>query len=194
MMGLLRRAADAVDRMNDAIGTAIAWLSLFMVLFGAYNAVARWATRIVGFNLSSNAFNELQWYAFSTIFLLGAAWGLRHDVHVRVDVVYSRLSARARAWIDLLGSLLFLLPFCVMMLWVSWPPVMRSFLIREVSPDPGGLPRWPIKALLLVSFALLFVQGLAIAVRQVDVIRLGTPAAEPRVGPGEPDVRHGEGL
>jgi TRAP-type mannitol/chloroaromatic compound transport system permease small subunit len=192
-MGFLRRAADAVDRLNDSIGMAITWLSLFMILFGAYNAIARWATRLAGVNLTNNAFNELQWYAFSVIFLLGAAWGLRHDVHVRVDVLYARVGTRGRAWIDLLGTLLFLLPFCVMMLWVSWPPVLRSFQIREMSPDPGGLPRWPIKALLLVSFALLFLQGLAIAVRQVDALRSDTAPSEPRVFPGEPDVRHGEG-
>ena len=193
-MRLLRRGADAIDRLNDGIGKAVTWLSLFMILFGAYNAIARWATRIVGVNLSTNALNELQWYAFSIIFLLGAAWGLRHDAHVRVDVVYARVSARTKAWIDLLGTLLFLLPFCVMMLWVSWPPVARSFANREMSPDPGGLPRWPIKALLIVSFVLLFLQGLAVIVRQIDALRTGTPPAEPRVMPGEPDVRHGEGV
>ena len=110
LMKLLHRAADAVDRVNDAMGSAIAWLTLLMILFGAYNAVARWGTRYVGVSLSSNALNELQWYLFSIIFLLGAAWGLRHNVHVRVDVLYGRLSERTQAWIDLLGSLLFLIP------------------------------------------------------------------------------------
>lgn len=186
-MNVLRRVAAAIDRMNDGIGTAVTWLSLLMIGFGAYNAVARYATRFAGLNLSSNALNELQWYLFSVIFLLGAAWGLRHDVHVRVDVLYARQSRRTQAWIDLLGTVLFLIPFCVMMLWVSWPAVVRSFAIREVSPDPGGLPRWPIKGLLIVSFVLLLLQGLAVIVRQVDVIRSGVP-------PAEPDVRHGEGL
>lgn len=171
VVNLLRRAADTVDRVNDRMGSAIAWLTLLMVLFGAYNAVARWATRYVGVSLSSNALNELQWYLFSVVFLLGAAWGLRHNVHVRVDVLYGRISERAQAWIDLLGSVLFLIPFCAMMLWVSWPAVARSFAVREVSPDPGGLPRWPIKALLLVSFVLLLLQGLALVVRRMDVLR-----------------------
>lgn len=191
-MRLLRRGADAIDGLNDGIGKAVTWLSLFMILFGAYNAIARWATRLVGVNLSTNALNELQWYAFSVIFLLGAAWGLRHDAHVRVDVVYARVSDRTRAWINLLGTVLFLLPFCVMMLWVSWPPVARSFAIREMSPDPGGLPRWPIKGLLIVSFVLLFLQGLAVIVRQIDTLCTGMPAAEPRLAPGEP--RAGEGV
>jgi TRAP-type mannitol/chloroaromatic compound transport system permease small subunit len=190
----LRRAADAVDRLNDGIGSAITWLSIVMILFGAYNALGRWATRFVGVNLSNNALQELQWYLFSVIFLLGAAWGLRHDVHVRVDVLYSRLSLRGKAWIDLVGTVFFLLPFCVMMLWVSYPAVARSWAVREGSPDPGGLPRWPIKALLLVSFSLLLIQGLALLVRQVDAIRKGVAPGEPRAGPGEPDVRHGEGL
>ena len=193
-MNVLRRVAAAIDRMNDGIGTAVTWLSLLMIGFGAYNAVARYATRFAGLSLSSNALNELQWYLFSVIFLLGAAWGLRHDVHVRVDVLYARRSRRTQAWIDLLGTVLFLIPFCVMMLWVSWPAVARSFAIREVSPDPGGLPRWPIKGLLIVSFVLLLLQGLAVIVRQVDVIRSGVPPAEPHPGPAEPDVCHGEGL
>ena len=193
-MNVLRRVAAAIDRMNDGIGTAVTWLSLLMIGFGAYNAVARYATRFAGLSLSSNALNELQWYLFSVIFLLGAAWGLRHDVHVRVDVLYARRSRRTQAWIDLLGTVLFLIPFCVMMLWVSWPAVARSFAIREVSPDPGGLPRWPIKGLLIVSFVLLLLQGLAVIVRQMDVIRSGVPPAEPHPGPAEPDVCHGEGL
>ena len=170
-MPFLSRVASAIDRLNDRIGSTVTWLTLVMVFFGAYNALARWATRYAGVNLSSNAFNELQWYLFSVIFLLGAAWGLRHDVHVRVDIVHSRLSERGRAWTDLLGTLLFLIPFCGLMLWVSWPAVARSWQIREVSPDPGGLPRWPIKALLLVSFALLLLQGLALLVRQVRLSR-----------------------
>ena len=188
-MSLLRRAAAAVERLNDSIGSATSWLVLAMVLMGAYNALARWATRYVGMPLSSNALNEIQWYMFSIIFLLGAAHGLRHDVHVRVDVLRERLSERGRAWIDLLGTTLLLIPFCVLMLWVSWTPVVRSWQVREVSPDPGGLPRWPIKALLLVCFGLLLLQGLAMVVRQLDVIREDGPPE-----PDEVDVRHGEGL
>lgn len=142
-----------------------------MVLIGAFNAIARYATPYIGISLSSNALNELQWYIFSVIFLLGAAYGLRVDAHVRVDVVYSRLSRKAKGWVDLLGTLIFLLPFCAVMLWVSYPTVRNSFIIREVSPDPGGLPRWPIKALILVSFALLLLQGIALAIRSVEKIR-----------------------
>ncbi|HCR04496.1 MAG TPA: C4-dicarboxylate ABC transporter substrate-binding protein [Gemmatimonadetes bacterium] len=192
-MSFLRRAAAVVDRLNDLMGSATSWLVLAMVLMGAYNALARWATRYVGIPLSSNALNEIQWYMFSIIFLLGAAHGLRHDVHVRVDVLRERLVERGRAWIDLFGTTLMLVPFCVLMLWVSWTPVVRSWQVREVSPDPGGLPRWPIKALLLVCFGLLLLQGLAMAVRQLDTIReRGTPEG-PRIGPDAAGVRQEEG-
>lgn len=183
-MRILSRLAGAVERLNDRIGAVLRWLALAMVLIGAYNALARYLTRFAGVPLSSNALNELQWYLFSLIFLLGAAYGLRTDVHVRVDVLFQRLSARRQAWIDLLGTLLFLLPFSVVMLEVSWPVVKASWAVRETSPDPGGLPRWPIKAVILVSFGLLALQGLAHLVRQVEVIR-SAGAEEPHARPHE---------
>ncbi len=172
-MRLLLRLSAGIDRANDRIGAAIQWLVLLMVLVGAFNALARYATRYTGISLSSNAYFDLQWYMFSLIFLLGAAYGLNNDVHVRVDVLYSRLSVRGRAWIDLAGSVLFLLPFCIMMLWVSWPFVRNSWAVLEGSPDPGGLPRYPIKTLILVSFFLLFLQGVSQTIKQVERIRTG---------------------
>lgn len=165
------RFVRAVDRLNDAIGHAIAWLTLAMVLLAAGNAVARYLGRSIGWNLSSNAYLELQWYLFSAVFMLGAAYALRRGAHVRVDVFYSRLSVRGKAWIDLLGTLLLLLPFCLLMLWLSWPSVRGSWAIRETSPDPGGLVRYPIKSLILVCFALLVLQGVAEVVRQVAILR-----------------------
>lgn len=170
-MPTLKRFAAAIDGLNDTIGGAIRWLALIMVLVGAFNALARYATRYTDVSLSSNAYLDLQWYMFSLIFLLGAAYGLNHDVHVRVDVLYERLSEKTRAWIDLVGTVLFLLPFSILFLWVSWPAVRNSWSIREVSPDPGGLPRYPIKAVILICFILLILQGLAQVVKQVEVIR-----------------------
>jgi TRAP-type mannitol/chloroaromatic compound transport system permease small subunit len=178
-VNLLRRGAGAIEALNDAIGGALRWVTLIMVLLGAYNAIARYLTRSVGVALSSNALYELQWYAFSLIFLLGAAYGFRHDVHVRVDVLYNRLSARARAWIDIVGTVFFLLPFSIVMLVVAWPTVRASWAVRETSPDPGGLSRYPIKAMILVCFALLALQGLAHLVRQVEVLRGEEPAVPP---------------
>jgi len=174
----LLKFSRAIDRLNDRIGAAIQWLTLVMVLVGSFNALARWATRYTGVALSSNAYIDLQWYLFSLVFLLGAAWGLNHDVHVRVDVLYSRLSAKARAWIDLVGTVLFLLPFCAMMLWVSFPMVRASWSVREASPDPGGLARYPIKAVILVAFLLLLLQGLSEVVKRLAIIR----------GEAEPDL------
>lgn len=170
-MQILSRFAGAVEGLNDRIGAVLRWMALAMVLIGAYNALARYLTRFVGVPLSSNALNELQWYLFSLIFLLGAAYGLRKDVHVRVDVLFQRLTAKRRAWIDLIGTIVFLLPFAILMLKVSWPVVAASWAVRETSPDPGGLPRYPIKAVVLVSFALLALQAVAHLVRQIEVIR-----------------------
>lgn len=175
-MILLKRFAHAVDGLNERIGGAIRWLSLLMVLLGAFNAIARYLTKYTGVSLASNAYTELQWYFFSLIFLLGAAYGLRHDVHVRVDVLFARLSRKAQAWIDVAGTVLFLIPFCILMLWVSWPAVRNSWSVREVSPDPGGLPRYPIKAVILICFVLLLLQGVSHVIKQVEVIRGEVPA------------------
>ena len=194
-MQTLRTLAGAVDRLNQRLGSVLRWLALLMLLMGAYNAVARYLTRYAGVSLSSNALNEAQWYLFSVIFLLGAAYGLKVDAHVRVDVLYGRVSERARGWIDLLGTVLFLIPFTLVMLWVSYPTVRNSWVIREVSPDPGGLPRYPIKALILVSFALLLLQGLSQTVKAVDRIRGadGGDEVQDREGPPEPGTEHSAG-
>jgi len=175
-MRRLLRIADAIDRSTDRLGRTVAWLALVMVLIGAFNAIARYAGRFLGLNLSSNAYIELQWYMFSLIFLLAAAWALKRGAHVRVDVFYNRLSIRVQAWIDLIGALALLLPFSVFVLIVSWPSIRNAWGIREVSPDPGGLPRWPLKPLILVCFALLIVQGLAEAIRALARLRGVEPA------------------
>jgi len=149
----------------------IRWLSLVMVLVGAATAILRYFSRGLGLSFNLTPQTELQWYLFSLIFLLGAAYGLRHDVHVRVDVLYSELNPKKRAWIDLIGHVLFLIPFCVVMLYVSWPAVQNSWSIREMSPDPGGLPRYPIKMVILLSFVLLVGQGYSQILKQVSILR-----------------------
>jgi TRAP-type mannitol/chloroaromatic compound transport system permease small subunit len=183
---MARTFLRAVDRLSASVGVLVNWLLAAMILIGAFNAVARYVTRGTGLNLSSNAYIELQWYLFSLVFLLGAACVLRTDGHVRVDVLYSRLSARGQAWINTLGTLLFLIPFCVMMLWVSSPAVAASWRIREVSPDPGGLPRYPIKAVILAGFALLLLQGVAELVRAVGVLRGERRPGPATAGPHDP--------
>jgi TRAP-type mannitol/chloroaromatic compound transport system permease small subunit len=166
-----------IDRLTDATYRATRWLVLVMIVLGAFNALARYATRYTGVAMSSNAALDVQWYLFAVVFLLGAAYGLRHGVHVRVDVVHERLSGRVRAWIELVGTVLLAIPFCVMMLVTSWPAVRNSWAIREGSPDPGGLARYPIKTVLLLGFALLLLQALMHVVRQVAVLRGREPEA-----------------
>lgn len=180
------RLVVAIDRVSGAVGGAILWLVGVMVALGAFNAVARYLTRSTPLDLSSNAYIELQWYLFSIVFLLGGAYALREDAHVRVDLLYGRLGPRGRAWIDLVGTLVFLIPFSLMMLWASWPSVAASWRVRELSPDPGGLPRYPIKALVLVAFALLLMQGIAELLKRIAVLR-GAPAVpiEPHHRPEE---------
>jgi len=156
-----------VDGLNERLGRAVSWLALAMVLVGAYNAVVRYLGRFAGWNLSSNAYIEAQWYMFSALFLLGAGYTLKVDRHVRVDVLYGRLSGRGKAITDLLGGLVFLLPFCFFCLWVSWPSVRNSWAVWEISPDPGGLPRWPIKSLILVAWGLVALQGIAEVLRNL---------------------------
>ena len=170
-MRILRKISRLIDALNDRIGVAIRWMALFMVVIGAVSAVVRYFARSQGWTPNLTPATEIQWYLFSIIFLLGAAYGLNHDVHVRVDVMYERMTPKVQAWIDLCGTLLFLLPFSIMMLYVSYPAVRSSWDIKETSPDPGGLARWPIKMLILVSFALLVLQGLSQLVKQIEVIR-----------------------
>jgi TRAP-type mannitol/chloroaromatic compound transport system permease small subunit len=165
------RIERAIDTVSGGIGRAASWLVVIMVLIGAFNAIARYLGRFLGVHLSSNTWLELQWYLFSLIFLLGAAYVLREDRHVRVDVLFGRLSARAQAVINVLGTLLLLVPFSAFVLWVSWPIVRSSWRIREMSPDPGGLPRYPLKAMILICFALLLLQAVAELIREARRVR-----------------------
>jgi TRAP-type mannitol/chloroaromatic compound transport system permease small subunit len=165
--------------MNDAVGRVVYWLGLAMVLIAAFNSVVRYLGRFIGTDWSSNAYLEAQWYLFSVVFLLGAAYTLRHEGHVRVDVIFSRFSAKGKAWIDLAGTVLFLIPFCVLMIWVSIPSVEHSWAVMEMSPDPGGLPRYPIKTLIPIAFFLLILQALSMTVRSVATIRGITIDTEP---------------
>lgn len=190
-MHTLLRIAHRIDQTNEWIGRVVYWLTLVMVGVGAYNALVRYLDRFTGLGLSSNTYIELQWYMYSLIFLLGAAYTLKHNAHVRVDVLFMRLTPRGRAWVNLGGALLFLLPFCILVIWTSWPTVHNSWAVLEVSPDPGGLPRYPIKTIIPIAFVLLFLQGVSLAIKQIAFLR--DPAAEDIPGHAQSDSGKAKG-
>jgi TRAP-type mannitol/chloroaromatic compound transport system permease small subunit len=165
------RPLRVIEACTESVGVLATWLTLLMVLVGAGNALARYGGKFFGLALGSNALLELQWYLFTLVFFLGASYALKQDAHVRVDLLFSRASARTRAWIDLWGTILLLFPFCSVTLFVSWPSVRNSVMIGEGSPDPGGLLRWPIKLVILGALALLILQGLVQIAKAVAVLR-----------------------
>lgn len=177
--------ARLIDGMNRRLAQIMGWALFGMVLVGAYNAIARSLEKGLGLELSSNAYIEAQWYLFSLVFLLGAPHALRSNAHVRVDVLYGEHSERGKAWTDLLGGALFLLPFCAFAIWISWDFVSNSIAVREVSPDPGGLPRWPLKLVVPIAFALLGLQGISEVVKRIAFLRGVAPE---EIGLEEPAV------
>ena len=175
MRGLLAlglQFARGIDALNEIVGRGVKWLVLAATLISAVNASLRY-----GFDLSSNAWLELQWYLFALIFLLGAGYTLKHNGHVRIDVIYGRLSTRVQAWIDLFGSLLFLLPVAGLMAWFSWSMFVEAWSIQEVSADSGGLLRWPIKLALPLGFGLLFLQGVSESIKRAGMLAGQLPFA-----------------
>ena len=165
-MNLLLRLSRAIDALNRRVGRSVLWLVLVAVLISAINAVTRKL-----FNLSSNAFLELQWYLFSAIFLLGAGYTLLHNEHVRIDVISARLSPRTRAAIDIVGTLFFLLPMALIILKLSWPLFVDAFWSGEVSSNAGGLTRWPVKLLIPAGFALLALQGVSELIKRIGFLQ-----------------------
>jgi len=169
-MRFMLALARLIDAINDRVGRAVAWLVLAAVLVSSGNAAFRYA-----FSLSSNAWLEIQWYLFSAIFLLAAGYTLRHDAHVRIDVLYGRYSPRARAWLDILGGLFFLMPMALLILYFSWFVFMQSYVGHEVSSDAGGLLRWPVKLLMPIGFGLLVLQGVSQIVKRIAFLRGAAP-------------------
>jgi TRAP-type mannitol/chloroaromatic compound transport system permease small subunit len=158
-----------IDRFTEIVGTITYWLVPIVVAVGVWNVANRYVGRAIGRTLGSNVFIEAQWYIFSVIFFLGGAYALKHGEHVRVDLFYSNWEPRRKALADLVGTLFYLMPFCLLLIYFSWPTVEQSWRIREVSPDPSGLPRYPLKTFLLISPALLFIQGISEAIKNYAV-------------------------
>jgi TRAP-type mannitol/chloroaromatic compound transport system permease small subunit len=161
MKGLLA-LSRLIDGLNERVGKATYWLILVAVLISTGNAIVRYA-----FNYSSNAWLEIQWYLFSFVFLFCAGYTLLHNQHVRIDVVTGRLSARAKAWIDILGTLFFLMPMAIAIMWLSWPVFLDAYRSNEISTNAGGLLVWPGRLMLPVGFALLVLQGLSELIKRI---------------------------
>ncbi len=161
-MKMLLKLSGLIDALNERVGRLSYWLILVMVLVSAGNASVRYI-----FDRSSNAWLEIQWYLFSAVFLLGAGYTLLHNQHVRIDVVTSRLSKRTRAWIDVLGTLFFLLPMAIAIMWMSWPVFVQSWDLNELSSSAGGLIVWPARLLVPVGFFLLILQGLSELIKRI---------------------------
>jgi TRAP-type mannitol/chloroaromatic compound transport system permease small subunit len=179
---LLLRLSSAIDALNEAVARLAAWLVVVAVVVSAGNAVSRKL-----FSLSSNAWLELQWYLFGAVFLLGAAWTLKRDEHVRVDVLAGRLSPRGRHRLDLFGHAVFLLPFAALHVATSVPFFLSSWRTGEVSANAGGLAIWPAKLLVLLGFCLLLAQGLSELVKRFASLRGVSDGDGPAGGRGEAD-------
>ncbi len=154
-----------IDEMNRHISKIACWLVLISCLVSAGNALVRY-----GINQSSNAWLEIQWYMFAAMFMLGAAYTLAKNEHVRVDIFYARLSTRGQIWVDLLGGLLFLLPAAAILTWLSWPVFYSVWVSNEISSSAGGLVRWPVKIFLPLGFGLLVLQGISEVIKRVAML------------------------
>jgi TRAP-type mannitol/chloroaromatic compound transport system permease small subunit len=170
MIKILNRYISLSNRIIEWTGRAVSWLTALLVLIICYDVVMRYL-----FNSSSVAIYELEWHIFALIFLLGAAYALKHNRHVRVDVFYSRYSPRAKAWVNLIGTILLLLPFCGILIMEGADFVANSVRLSESSPDPGGLPaRYIIKAAIPAGFLLLFIQAISLTLESIlDLIDVG---------------------
>lgn len=175
-MSFLSQLSAWIDTLNAKVGKLTTWLILVTTLISAGNALVR---KI--FDTSSNALLEVQWYLFAAVFLLGAGYGFLRNSHVRIDFISSRLTDRARNWIDFWGIVLVLTPFCLITIVLSWPLFTQTLASGEMSQNAGGLIRWPAYALIPIGFTLLMLQGFSEAIKRLAFLK----------GVG-PDVLHAE--
>lgn len=162
-MDLLLKLSRLIDAVTERIGRTAFWLVLIAALISSFNAIIRYA-----FNTSTNALLEIQWYLFGAIFLLCAGYTLKHEGHVRIDVLFGRLSGRTQTLIDIFGTVFFLLPVAITIGWLSWPAFVDAYVHHEISSDAGGLVRWPIRLMIPVGFALLTMQGISELIKNVN--------------------------
>lgn len=155
-----------IDAVNDRVGRMVYWLILLMALISSANAISRY-----GFNISSNAWLEIQWYLFSAVFLLGAGYAMLKNAHVRIDLVSSRFSDRTNAWIDTVGYVAFVIPMCLVFMSFGWDMFWTSWAGNEISTDAGGLIRWPVKLLVPIGFTLLLAQAISELIKRIGFLR-----------------------
>jgi TRAP-type mannitol/chloroaromatic compound transport system permease small subunit len=172
-----------IDGLNERVGHTAYWMVLAAVVVSSGNAVVRYV-----FDYSSNAWLELQWYLYTSFFLIGAGYTLLRNEHVRIDIINSRLSPRTRAWIDLLGGIFFLLPMAILIMALAWPVFTASFALQETSPSANGLLRWPVKLMMPVGFLLLALQGVSEIIKRAAFLLGLIPDPTPRHMHGEDDV------
>jgi TRAP-type mannitol/chloroaromatic compound transport system permease small subunit len=164
-LNALLRLARAIDALNDRLGTAANAMVLAACLLCAANAAMRYA-----FDQSSNAWLEIQWYLFAGAVMLGASHTLRRNEHVRVDILYMHLTERGKQWLDLLGTVCFLIPSMLAIAWLAWPFFLQSWSVQEASTNAGGLIRWPVKLLLPAGFVLVALQGVSEAIKRAAAL------------------------
>lgn len=178
-----------IDQLSEWIGRQVAWLVLAAVLISAGNAVIRKA-----FNVSSNAFLEIQWYLFAAVFLLAAGYTLLRQEHVRIDVISGRFSKRVQIWIDIFGICFFLFPFVIMVVKLAMPLVINAYEIKEMSSNAGGLIRWPVFAMLPLGFMLLGVQGISELTKRIAFLQGLIPDPTQKQGSKSPEEELAEFL
>lgn len=158
--------SSLIDELNHKIGSICDWLVLLACIVSGGNAMVRYA-----YDSSSNAWLEVQWYMFGVIIMFGASYTLRRNEHVRVDIIYMQLSERGQLWVDVIGTVLFLMPMCLLLAWLSWPFFIQSWNVGEHSSNAGGLLRWPIKLIMPVGFTLVFLQGVSEFIKRLAALR-----------------------
>jgi TRAP-type mannitol/chloroaromatic compound transport system permease small subunit len=186
---LLLQLSRRIDRLSEFIGRWVAWLVLAAVLISAGNAITRKA-----FNMSSNAFLEIQWYLFAAVFLLASGYTLMRQEHVKIDVVSGRLSKRTQVWIDIVGICVFLFPFIFMIIKLAMPLVIGAFVTKEMSSNAGGLIRWPVFALLPIGLALLGLQGVSELIKRIAFLQGLIPDPTKKQGAKTPEEELAEFL
>jgi TRAP-type mannitol/chloroaromatic compound transport system permease small subunit len=188
MNGLLA-LSRGIDRINEVIGKSVAWLILVAIIVSATNAIVRKV-----FNVSSNAWLELQWYLFGAAFMLASAYTLKQNEHIRIDIVYGAFSRRVQHWIDLLGHILFLMPITLLMIYLLWPYTLQAIRSGEMSSNAGGLIIWPARAVLLGGFILLGFQGVSEIIKKIAVMRGDIPDPTPFISAHEMAELEGKSL